>query len=161
MSQTNLHVRIKFKTMSSNVPGDMKAVTPMRATDGSVGYDLYSTRQVRLSRDNLPTLVPTGLYLEIPFGYAGYIFPRSSMGYKGIRMPNSVGVIDSDYRGELQVMLSADTHSSYNYDDDVVIPAGTRIAQLVILPVVHADFIENDELSSTDRGEGGFGSTGA
>ena len=99
--------------------------------------------------------VPTGLAMEIPVGYAGLIYARSGIACKRHLAPaNKVGVVDSDYRGELMVALH--NHS----DEDAVIEAGERIAQLVITPFLTVSFAEVEELEETDRGEGGFGSTG-
>ncbi|MDP3742295.1 MAG: dUTP diphosphatase [Candidatus Micrarchaeota archaeon] len=99
--------------------------------------------------------VPTGLFLEIPFGYEVQVRPRSGLSLKhGIMLPNSPGTIDSDYRGELHViMLNLG-------DNDFVVKNGDRIAQLVVAKVHRADFAEHEELTETQRGKGGFGSTG-
>ena len=100
-------------------------------------------------------MIPVGIAVEIPVGFGGFIFPRSSLGCKyGITLPNCVGVIDSDYRGELCVPL-INLGSA-----DFVIQNGDRIAQLVILPVENAEYEDASELSDTVRGKGGFGSTG-
>ena len=99
--------------------------------------------------------INTGICVEIPNGYFGAIFARSGLATKrGLRPANCVGVIDSDYRGEVIVALHNDTEKSES------IHVGDRIAQLVILPYLPVEFEEVDELSNTDRGEGGFGSTG-
>ena len=97
----------------------------------------------------------TGLSMEIPEGYAGLIYARSGIANKrGLAPSNKVGVVDSDYRGEIMVALH--NHSS----EPQTIDNGERIAQLVIAPYVVADFVLSDELDDTERGEGGFGSTG-
>ena len=99
--------------------------------------------------------IPTGITMEIPEGYFGAIFARSGLALKrGLRPCNCVGVIDSDYRGEIIVALHNDT----NVQQDVM--NGERIAQIVILPYVQAEFVEAEWLSDTERGSGGFGSTG-
>jgi dUTP pyrophosphatase len=101
------------------------------------------------------TLIPTGLYLEIPPGYEVQVRPRSGLAYKrGLTVLNAPGTIDADYRGELGVLL-INTSS-----DEQTIEPGERIAQLVISPVYRVEWIEVDELGETDRGSGGFGSTG-
>jgi len=100
-------------------------------------------------------LVPTGLVVEIPDGYEGQVRPRSGLALKnGISLVNTPGTIDSDYRGELKVIMInlGEDHFMVNYGD--------RIAQLVIAPVVQAQIIEVDEISDSERGSGGFGSTG-
>ena len=100
-------------------------------------------------------MIPTGLSMELPVGYAGFIYARSSLGTKrGLAPANKVGVIDSDYRGEFMVAL-------HNHGLDAqTVCHGERIAQLVIAPVVTPGFTEVAELSDTERGAGGFGSTG-
>ena len=100
-------------------------------------------------------LVPTGLVIEIPAGFEGQVRPRSGLAYKnGITCLNSPGTIDADYRGEVMVLLI--NHGS----EDFVIERGTRVAQLVIAPVTRIDIVEASLASDTDRGTGGFGSTG-
>ncbi|NSX56141.1 dUTP diphosphatase [Parasulfitobacter algicola] len=101
------------------------------------------------------TLIPTGLHIEIPPGYEVQIRPRSGLALKyGITLPNAPGTIDSDYRGPLGIIVM-------NLGDQpFVIAHGDRIAQMVIAPVVQAQFVATDHLSDTDRGQGGFGSTG-
>ena len=131
------------------------AKAPFRATEDSAGADLFAlldsdTVVSALSRK----LIPTGIALEIPHGYGGFVFPRSSVSSKhGISLANCVGVIDSDYRGE--VLVSLINHS----DRDYTVKNGNRIAQLVVMPVELPTFSESVELSETVRGVGGFGST--
>jgi len=99
--------------------------------------------------------VPTGLVLEIPNGYEGQVRPRSGLAITaGLTIVNAPGTIDSDYRGELKVLMI--NHGA----GSVTIGRGDRIAQLLIAPVSRASFVETDDLSASDRGEGGFGSTG-
>lgn len=132
------------------------AKLPLRATEGSAGADLYACLEspVTVASGQRAT-IPVGIAVEIPPGYGGFVFPRSSVACKfGVSLPNCVGVIDSDYRGELCVPVI--NHSSEPY----VINSGDRIAQLVILPVENAAYEYTDELSDTERGKGGFGSTG-
>lgn len=132
------------------------ASLPLRATPGSAGADLCACLEEPLS---LPAggrvIVPTGLGVEIPAGQAGFVFGRSGLGIRhGIVPSNGVGVIDSDYRGEILVGLS--NHGDKDYE----IAPGERIAQLVLLPVTAAPIVEVAQLSDTARGDGGLGSTG-
>ena len=129
---------------------------PQRQTEGSAGYDLQACipEPVTLSPGE-SAVFPTGLAAEIPGGFAGMIFTRSGLGVKhGVAVSNGVGVIDSDYRGELHVGLRNHSREPYT------VQPGERIAQLILLPVGLATVVEVSELSSTQRGEGGFGSTG-
>lgn len=144
-------MQVKFKRLSE------KAVQPIRATEGSAGYDLTSTHVTTEVSEcgQLILVYHTDLAIELPEGYAAYMFPRSSISKKSLRLCNSVGVIDSDYRGEIMGKFIVTTD---------VIPSlyreGERFAQLVIMPIATAEFIEAEELSETTRGEEGFGSTG-
>ena len=129
---------------------------PQPASAGSAGLDLRAAvvdELVLAPGDR--ALVPTGLVLEIPPGWEGQVRPRSGLALRhGITLPNAPGTIDSDYRGELQVILA-------NSDrEPVTIRRGDRIAQLVVAPVAAVEWIETDELSSSAREGGGFGSTG-
>ena len=100
-------------------------------------------------------MIPTGIYLEIPVGYEGQIRPRSGLAVKhGVTVLNSPGTIDSDYRGEVRVLLI--NHG----DEDFTINPGDRIAQLIISPVIKAEFTYVEQLKNSGRGKGGFGSTG-
>ena len=135
---------------------DERAVIPTYGTEFSAGADLYAILDGTVEIPPHTTLmISTGLSLEIPEGYCGLIFARSSMGAKrGLAPANKVGVIDADYRGEVKVAL-------HNHRDTAAtVEPGERVAQLAIVPFLHADFEEADELSATVRGEGGFGSTG-
>jgi dUTP pyrophosphatase len=129
---------------------------PVRAHATDAGADLVSKENILLTR-NVRTLVPTGVHVEIPPGYVGLLFPRSSLSKRKIVMTNSVGVIDSDYRGEIMASLM---YLGELNKVQIQIDAGERIVQLVIVPIVLAKFIEVDELDNTARGSGGFGSTG-
>ena len=133
-----------------------EAQAPERQTPGSAGYDLCACIQDPAVIGPGDTGVfPTGLALEIPEGHVGLVFCRSGLGVKhGISLPNCVGVIDSDYRGEIMVGLYNSGESEYT-----VQPAD-RIAQLMVVPVVQAQIQMVDELDETQRGAGGFGSTG-
>lgn len=133
-----------------------EAQLPQRQTEGAAGYDLRACVEEPVVLEPGDSFAfPTGLAAEIPAGCVGLVFTRSSMGVKhGITLPNSVGVIDSDYRGELVVPLQ-----NYGKEPYAVQP-GERVAQLVIIPVCLPLLEEARELSSTQRGTGGFGSTG-
>lgn len=147
----NTTMQIKFKRLSE------KAVQPIRATKGSAGYDLTSTRVTTEVSEcgQLILVYHTDLAVEIPEGYEGQLRPRSSISKKSIRLCNAPGTIDSDYRGEITGKFIVTTD---------VIPSlykeGERFAQLVIAPVLDVDFVEADELSETERGDGSYGSTG-
>lgn len=132
------------------------AVLPTYGSQAAAGADLYACLG---SETVIPAgktvFIPTGLAMEIPLGCAGLIYARSSMGAKrGLAPANKVGVIDSDYRG--QVMVALHNHSQ----EDQAVQPGERVAQLLITPVYTPGFCEVDDLTDTDRGAGGFGSTG-
>lgn len=135
---------------------DARAAFPQRATAGSAGLDLCALLDAPLTLGGGDTaLVGTGLAAEIPDGCAAFLFARSGLAVKhGIGLVNSVGVIDSDYRGELRVGLINLSRESYT------VQPGERIAQLVLMPVCVPPVRETPELSGTGRGKGGFGSTG-
>lgn len=129
---------------------------PFYATDGSAGADLYACLQDPIIvKPHEWTIIPTGIMAEIPSNYEMQIRPRSSLALKyGITLLNSPATIDSDYRGEIKVILI--NHSSNPYK----IENSDRIAQIVISKSVRAEFCEVDDLTDTSRGNGGFGSTG-
>ncbi|HEY6961093.1 MAG TPA: dUTP diphosphatase [Gaiellaceae bacterium] len=130
------------------------AVVPARAYQGDAGMDLSSCDRVELAPGER-ALVPTGLAVAIPDGFAGYVQPRSGLAAKhGISIVNTPGLVDSGYRGELLVNL-------VNHDsrETFVVEPGMRIAQLVILPVPEVDLVEVDELPESERGVRGFGSS--
>ena len=133
-----------------------QAVLPVRATSGSAGLDLSACIDAPMTlAPGQRALVPTGLAAAIPAGAAGMIYARSSLGVKhGIALSNGVGVIDSDYRGEIRVGLTNLSDAPYT-----VMP-GDRVAQLAVVPVVQAALERVEELDDTGRGSGGFGSTG-
>lgn len=135
---------------------DPKAVLPTYGSAEAAGADLYACLEKTVTIEAGETaFIPTGLALEVPKGCAGLVFARSSMGAKrGLAPANKVGVIDSDYRGEIRVVL----HNHGKIAQQV--EPGDRIAQFLIVPVVTADYEEVECLSDTDRGNGGFGSTG-
>ncbi len=132
-----------------------KGVKPTRATDGSAGYDLICNEEFGnvLCAQQFYAF-ETGTFVEIPKGYVGKVCPRSGLAAKkGVTVLNAPGIIDSDYRGEIKVIL-------INLgNNDVAFSRGDRIAQLLIQKVEDVAFIEC-ELSETERGDGGFGSTG-
>ncbi len=127
---------------------------PSYATPGSSGVDLCSMMYCIIKPGD-QALIPTGIRLEIPEGYEAQIRPRSGLALnKKITIPNSPGTIDSDYRGEIRVLLRNDG------EDPFTLVFGDRIAQMVFAPVVRAKFEEVKQLNDTKRGTGGFGSTG-
>lgn len=130
---------------------------PAYATEGSAGMDLRAFLRRRVTIYPMErVLIPTGLFMEIPQGYEGQIRPRSGMALrKGLTVLNSPGTIDSDYRGEIKVLL-INLSNEPQYIDD-----GDRIAQLVIAPMTQAVLTAVEVLSETQRGSGGYGHTGA
>ena len=143
-------MKVRIKKLSEN------AVVPTYGTDFAAGADLYACLEKEVTIEPHTTyMVPTGLAMELPEGYAGLIYARSGLASKkGLAPANKVGVIDSDYRGE--VMVALHNHSEVA----ATVSPGERIAQLVITPYIMGVFNETEELNSTERGEGGFGSTG-
>lgn len=129
---------------------------PAYKTEGSAGFDLRADIQEPILLKPLQRkLVPTGIAIEIPIHCEAQVRARSGLSLKhGIGLVNAPGTIDADYRGEIQVILINLS------DQDFTIERGERIAQIVINPIVHADFQEVSDLSQTERGSGGFGSTG-
>jgi len=146
---------IQYKIIDPRVGNDIPL--PEYASEGSAGLDLRACVENTLSlQPGSTTLIPTGLaiYIENP-GYAGMILPRSGLGHKhGIVLGNLVGLIDSDYQGQL--FVSCWNRGTEAFDIEV----GARIAQLVIVPVLQVGFQAVDEFKTSDRGSGGFGSTG-
>lgn len=132
------------------------AKVPTRGSTQAAGYDLYAATNYPIEiRPHETVKVPIGIAVEIPEGYFGGICARSGLATKqGLREANPIGVIDSDYRGEVIVALHNDTTSIQR------IGAGERIAQLIIMPYLNVDFNIVNELTNTDRGSNGFGSTG-
>ena len=142
--------KLRIKKLCEN------AIVPTYGTEFSAGADLYACVDGQV--EILPSetkLIKTGLAMEIPTGFVGLIYARSGLASKrGLAPANKVGVVDSDYRGEVMVAL-------HNHSDKVqTIDAGERIAQMVIAPYLKVEFEEVDVLEDTVRGEGGFGSTG-
>lgn len=137
-------------------------IIPTKGSKYSAGIDLYAnhiseqdTRTKIAIKPGETLKIGTGIAIEIPNGYFGAVFARSGLATKyGVRPSNCVGVIDSDYRGEIVVALHNDSNQS------VTISKGDRIAQMVLIPYLDCEFIQVNELSDTERGDGGFGSTG-
>ena len=147
---TAVAVRVRRLPHAAGLP------LPAPASEGSAGLDLRAAvdgELVLAPGDRL--LVPTGLVLEIPPGWEGQVRPRSGLALRhGLTRPNSPGTIDSDYRGEVAVIL-------FNLGGEpVTLRRGDRIAQLVVTPVARVEWVESEELSASDRRDGGFGSTG-
>lgn len=128
---------------------------PVYARPGDAGADLVSSIDVRLEPGER-ALVPTGVRVALPEGYAGFVVPRSGLAAKhGISIVNAPGTIDAGYRGEIKVaLINTDREAAYD------VSAGDRIAQLIVSPVVRARFLPTDELDDSARGDGGFGSSG-
>lgn len=144
-------MEIKIKKLKPN------AKIPKRATQGSAGMDLYACidESITLAPGQL-AVVPTGIAIELPDNScAAFLYARSGLGVKhGVCLSNGVGVIDSDYRGEICAGLCNVSDKPYTIEPD------ERVCQMVIAPVLTPDIVEADELDDTQRGSGGFGSTG-
>lgn len=152
MYNTN-QMEVKIKKLDPN------AVIPTYAKDGDAGMDLVATKII--SNTTFDITYGTGIAMEIPKGYVGLVFPRSSIRKTDLSLTNSVGVIDSGYRGEIQA-----TFKKVFGENDIRISqtdykVGDRIAQIIIVPYPKIKFVEVDDLTTTERGEGGFGSTGS
>ena len=149
---TSLKIRITRISQSTNdIP------LPTYATAGSAGMDIYSSVEKEMTILSGETvLVPTGFSIELPVGFEAQIRPRSGLAIKNsIGLMNSPGTIDSDYRGEVKIIVT-------NFGKvDFVVKRGDRIAQMVIARYERAEWIEVESLSETERGSGGFGSTGS
>ena len=129
------------------------AKMPRRMSDGAAGFDLFANRTMAVHRGETAK-IPCGFRIEVPEGYEAHIRPRSGYGSRGILVPNAPGTIDSDYRGEVCVLL-------LNISGDALqIRRGDRIAQMVIQAVPQVELVEVEDLAATERGSGGFGSTG-
>lgn len=142
-------MRVHLKKLHPN------AVVPKYAKESDAGMDLTATSIIK--NDDEQVVYGTGIALEIPEGYVGLVFPRSSIRKTDLVMSNSVGVIDAGYRGEIQA-----TFNKKYYDDEanVIYNVGERIAQVIILPHPQVTFLEVDELSDSERGTEGHGSSG-
>ena len=133
-----------------------EATLPTRGHDSDAGLDLYAAEGARISPGGRVS-VGTGLAVAIPEGLAGLVLPRSGLALKhGISLVNTPGLIDPGYRGEVRVLLHNTDRTS-----EFKLPAGDRVAQLILIPIAHASPLESDSLDNTVRGSSGFGSTGA
>ena len=143
-------MKVNIKKLNEN------AVIPTYGSPYAAGADLYACiENDEVIEPNETKLIKTGLAIELPIGYAAFIYARSGLASKrGLAPANKVGVVDCDYRGEIMVALH--NHSTKSQ----VVSKNERIAQMVITPYITAEFEEADTLSDTVRGEGGFGSTG-
>jgi dUTP pyrophosphatase len=139
-------MQVKIKRLKPN------AVIPTYAKEGDAGMDLVATEIIKDTPEQIT--YGTGLAMEIRDGFVGLVFPRSSIRKTGLQLSNSVGVIDSGYRGELQATFNK------VFGGDNFYKVGDRIAQIIIIPYPQIEFDEVEELSDSERGEGGFGSTG-
>lgn len=137
-------MKIKIKKLHPN------AVTPFYATEGSAAMDLTAVSSEYIDTEHIK--YNFGLAFQIPKGKVGLIFPRSSCYKQKQLMSNCVGVIDSDYRGEISAVMIGTSKSSYT--------TGERVAQIMFIDAPQIEFVETDELSTSERGEGGYGSTG-
>lgn len=144
----NNTLKIKVKKLHPD------AVVPRYAKPGDAGLDLTIVES-KYDAETRKQTVKFGLAFEIPPGYVGLIFPRSSIHKTGLSLSNCVGVIDSGYRGEVSAMFYANTFATHLYN------TGDRCAQMIIMPYPQVELVEADELSTTERGTNGFGSTGA
>lgn len=144
-------MEVKFKKLSD------KAVVPTKAHSSDAGFDLTATRVTSEVNEcgQFVLVYHTDLAMEIPDGYVGLIFPRSSISKKSLYQTNAVAVIDSNYRGEIIVKYKNTTGDSI----PAVYNLGDKFAQLIVMPYPTIEFVEAEELSESDRGEGGFGST--
>ena len=153
-------MEVKIKRLKPN------AVIPTYAKEGDAGMDLVATEIIKDTPEQIT--YGTGLAMEIRDGFVGLVFPRSSIRKTGLQLSNSVGVIDSGYRGELQATFNKIFGGEGMYDEMKVneiqpneyYKVGDRIAQIIIIPYPQIEFQEVEELSDSERGDGGFGSTG-
>ena len=143
-------MELKIKKVRDN------AIIPTRGSEQAAGIDLYACLdEVIQLPPGCSAMIPTGIACEFPEGYFGMMFPRSSVGVKRqMALANTAGIIDNDYTGEI---IMAFTNNSY---ETQIINHGERLAQMILLPYVTYNIVETDTLSETDRGSGGFGSTG-
>jgi len=143
-------IHVKFAKLNVN------AQLPTQGSAQAAGWDLYALEETKVVK-GASVMIPTGLACAIPVGWEGQIRCRSSLGKKGMILPNGVGTIDSDYRGELKVLATW-----IGEGDSFTVSKGERVAQMLFAPVplVRIEEVVPDELESTERGEGGFGSSG-
>ena len=133
------------------------ATRPMRATPGAAAFDLFSAE---VKREGETFVVNTGLRTSFPEGYVLLVFGRSGYARKnGIRLANGVGVIDSDYRGDLQLIFRCDNTAHVELIEELLQP-GSRVAQAILMPLPMVEWIETNSLEESERGTNGFGSTG-
>lgn len=144
-------MKVRFKKLNE------KAVMPTKAHTTDAGFDLTATSR-EVDEENGNVVYGTGIAVEIPEGYVGLVFPRSSICKKDLALSNAVGVIDAGYRGEIMAKFKSTLPASEEFIE--VYEVGDRIAQLIILPYPEVEFVEADSLSGSERGEGGYGSTG-
>lgn len=143
-------MELKVKKMRDN------AILPTRGDVEAAGIDLYACIDEPIYlHANKSIMIPTGIACEFPEGYFGLMFPRSGVGVKKkLALLNTAGVIDNSFRGEIMMaFVNNNNHTQ-------IIEPGDRLAELILLPYIHFDIVEADELTPTERGEGGFGSTG-
>ena len=140
-------IELKVKLLSEN------AILPTRGSNGSAGLDIYAAESVTVMHGDI-RMIHTGVAMEIPEGHFGLLVVRSSLGKNGVRMATGASIIDSDYRGEVMVCLCNDGIYPRK------IEKGERIAQIILQPYLKAEPAQVEELSKSDRGSGGFGSTG-
>lgn len=138
-------MKVRFKKLCEN------AVIPVKGSSGAAGFDMVITSMQEV--DYYHTGYGFGLAVEIPRGYVGLVFPRSSVYKHGMLLTNSVGVIDSDYRGEIRAVF-------LGVSDEMRYKVGERACQIVVVKIPEVEVVEVGELSDTERGDGGFGSTG-
>lgn len=143
-------MELKIKKMRDN------AIIPTKGDPEAAGIDLYACVDNDVTiLPNTTVIIPTGIACEFPKGYFGLVVPRSSVGIKRhLSLENTVGIIDASYRGEIMMCFC------YNSNKYETIKPGERLAQMILLPYVTYDIVETDTLSDTERGDGGFGSTG-
>lgn len=152
-------MKVKIKKLHAN------SIIPTYAKNGDAGMDLTAVNKYPDHFGNI--VYDTGLAFEIPEGYVGLLFPRSSNTKKDLILGNSVGVIDSGYRGEVVFKFKENYRHTYNNNDEIIMrdiesyDIGDRIGQIIIIPYPKIEFIEVDELEDSERGDGGFGSSGA
>lgn len=141
-------MEVKIKRLNS------MAIVPQYAHSTDAGMDLFATSKYYDADGNV--VYGTGLAFEIPRGYVGLVFPRSSNATKKLLLSNSVGVIDSGYRGEVKFKFKR----LFHLDDMVEYEVGERVGQMIIMPYPRIEFVVVDELTNSERGTGGYGSTG-
>lgn len=143
-------IQVRFAKLDEN------AQLPTQGSAQAAGWDLYALEETTVTK-GASVMIPTGLACAIPEGWEGQIRCRSSLGKKGMILPNGVGTIDSDYRGELKVLATW-----IGKGDTFTVGKGERVAQMLFapVPIVHIQEVPLSDLESTERGEGGFGSSG-